>query len=209
MKRTMLVCGALVAAALTIEAKAQVSIPDPRHVPELQAEFARAEKAGLPVDDLVAVARKGYLLNYSAKEIRTAVRGAANRFDRARNALQPARGPGELRAGADAILAGVPERVLKNLRAAAPTRSIEVPLGVLTELVSKGASVTMAAERVELMLRRQAVDAYILALGSDVLGDVAAGLAPTVALDIRSQSVLSLLPAAGPAAAVAPNRIPR
>lgn len=209
--KTMTMCGALVAAALISVAsagQAQVNLPDPREVPELQSEFARAEKAGLPVEELIAIARKGYLFHESSKTIRTTVREYANRLERARNALQPAR-PGELRAGAEAIRAGVSERVLKSLRAAAPTRSIEVPLGVLTELVTKGASVQMAAERVETMLRRQALNAQIVALGNDVLGDVAAGVAPTVALDIRSQSVLSLLPAPGPAAAVAPNRIPR
>lgn len=204
-------CGALVAAALMAVAgtvQAQGALPDPREVPELQSEFARAERVGLPVEELVAIARKGFLIHESPKAIRTAVRDYANRLERARNALQPAR-PGEMRVGAEAIRAGVPERVLKTLRAAAPTRSIEVPLGVLTELVTKGASVRMAAERVETMLRRQALDAQIVALGNDVLGDVAAGVAPTVALDIRSQSVLSLLPAPGQAAVLAPNRVPR
>jgi hypothetical protein len=196
----------LVGAALAGTAGAQqTSIPDPRGVPELQAEFARAERAGLPVEPLVATARKGYLHRATPKKIRDAVRGHASRMDKARNALQPAR-PAEMVAGADAISVGVPERVLKDLRTAARTRPLEVPLGVLTELVSRGAPVAMAAESVEALLRRQALDAQMVALGNDVIGDVAAGVAPTVALDIRSQSVLSLLPAPGQAALVAPNR---
>ena len=186
-------------------AAAQQTVPDPRKVPELQSEFARAEKMGLPVEPLVAVARKGYWQDASDKQIRDAVRGYARRMEKARAALQPAR-PAEMLAGADALNVGVPERVLKNLRAAARTRSIEVPLGVLTELVSRGVPVANAAERVETLLRREALDAQMLALGNDVIGDVAAGVAPTVALDIRSQSVLSLLPAPGQAALVAPNR---
>lgn len=196
-------------AVLTVAgaAGAQQPIPDPRTVPELQAEFTRAERAGLPVDELVAVARKGYLVHATPKQIRDAIRGHADRMSRARSALQPAR-PAEMVAGANAIKAGVPERVLKNLRAAARARSIEVPIDVLTELVARGAPVSMAAERVEALLRREAIDAQMVALGKDVLGDVAAGVAPTVALDIRSQSVLSLLPAPGQAAALAPNRVP-
>jgi len=186
-------------------AAAQQTVPDPRKVPELQSEFARAEKMGLPVEPLVAVARKGYWQDASDKQIRDAVRGYARRMEKARAALQPAR-PAEMLAGADALNVGVPERVLKNLRAAARTRSIEVPLGVLTELVSRGVPIANAAERVETLLRREALDAQMLALGNDVIGDVAAGVAPTVALDIRSQSVLSLLPAPGQAALVAPNR---
>ena len=200
---------AVTTAALTLSfattTSAQQTVPDPRTVPELQSEFARAEKMGLPVEPLVAMARKGYWQDASDKQIRDAVRGYARRIERARTALRPAR-PAEMLAGADALNAGVPERVLKSLRAAARTRSIEVPLGVLTELVSRGVPVANAAEGVETLLKREALDAQMIALGNDVLGDVAAGVAPTVALDIRSQGVLSLLPAPGQAALVAPNR---
>jgi hypothetical protein len=200
---------AVTTAALTLSfattTSAQQTVPDPRTVPELQSEFARAEKMGLPVEPLVAMARKGYWQDASDKQIRDAVRGYARRIERARTALRPAR-PAEMLAGADALNAGVPERVLKSLRAAARTRSIEVPLGVLTELVSRGVPVANAAESVETLLKREALDAQMIALGNDVLGDVAAGVAPTVALDIRSQGVLSLLPAPGQAALVAPNR---
>jgi hypothetical protein len=196
---------------LTVSAAgAQQNAPrvDPRTVPALRAEFDRAEKQGLPVEPLVAKARLGYLSQASEKKIREVVRGFADNMIRARKALEPVRGTAELAAGAEAIQAGVPDRMLRNLRAASRTRSIEVGLGVLTEMVSRGASLDMAVSRVEAMLSREVADATLIAFGNDVMGDVAAGVAPTVALDIRSQSVLSLLPTPVQASALAPNRTP-
>jgi hypothetical protein len=208
LRRSSVLLGVLFLTVSAAGAQQTATRIDPRTVPELKAEFDRAEKAGLPVEPLVAEARRGYLMQASPKKIREVVRGFADNMLRARTALEPVRGTAELTAGAGALKVGVPERVLRTLRAASRTKSIEVGLGVLADMVSRGAKLEMAASRVEAMLQRDVTDATLIALGNDVMGDVAAGVAPTVALDIRSQSVLSLLSAPVQATALAPNRTP-
>lgn len=180
----------------------QGRIVDPRSVPELKAEFDRAEKLGLPIEPLDTKAREGFMKVASAKSVRDAVRDYADRMVRARDALKPTRGPAEIAAGADALQFDIPERVLRNLRQAQKNRSLEVPLGLLTELVVQGVPLQKATAQVESMVKAGVAESRMIALVTDVQKDVAQGVAPTTALDLRSKGVLSLpqAPAAGVAA---------
>jgi len=191
-RRGLMVAGALLLTAGLADAQGGRSAGDPTIVPELQAEFDRAEKLGLPVEPLMAKAREGYLKQASPKQVRDAVRGMADRMVKARKALQPVHGTAELVAGADALQQNIPESVLHELRAARRTRSIEVPLGVLTELVVRRVPLQRAVATVTLMLERDISERQMIVFGAGVQGDIAAGVAPTVALDIRSRGVLSL-----------------
>jgi hypothetical protein len=180
---------------------------DPGTVPQLKAELDRAAKLGLNVTPLYAVARNGSLRAASTRAIRDAMRRVTDRLVTARDALNPVHGDAELAAGADAIQFGVPGQTLRELRAVRRTRSLVVPIGVLQELVVRGVPVKKAAATVVAFLRADATDVAIAAVGSDLPALIAQGLAPSVALDVRSKGVLSLPQGALPGSAVAPTTI--
>jgi hypothetical protein len=192
-RRAMLVAGActLTSAALVAQTHAQVAV-DPRTIPELATEFSRASKLGLPDSALVLKAREGFLKQASPKVIRDAIHALADRMVVARDALTPVRSPAELAAGADALKIGVSPRTLKLMREAQKTRSIEIPIGVLTSLVSRGVPLSQAAAAVEHMLQHNVTETAMMAVADNVQSDLSAGVAPSVALDLRSRGVLSL-----------------
>jgi hypothetical protein len=178
---------------------------DPTTVPELRPEFERAVALGLPTAPLVSKARQGYLAPASPARIRDALRALTDRMVVARTALNPVQSDTELEAAAHALQTGIPERVLRELRAADPGRSLTVAIGVLQELVVRGVPLKQATASVEAMVRRQMADVVIASVGRNVQGDVASGLAPSVAMDVRSRGVLSLPQAAVAGPAVAPT----
>lgn len=177
--------------------------PDPQTVPELKAEFDRAVKLGVPTSPLVEKAREGYVKQASPKMIREALHGLTDRMVRAQAALQPVHSVGEVTAGAFALSIDIPERVLRNLRKEQKTRSIEVPLAVLANLVSRGVPLQQAAAQVNSLMSRNATESQMIALASLVESDIASGLAPSTALDVRSRGVLSATQGSLPGAAAA------
>ena len=206
MKTSFLTLALALSAATAVAQQVPMSV-DPRTVPELKAEFARAAKLGLPEAPLVSRARLGYSYNASVKRIGDVMHALTDRMVMARNALTPVQADAELEAGANAIQSGVPERVLRNLRTAQPVRSLAVPIGVLQELVLRGVPWKQAAVKVDSMLKRNVADVQIALLGRDIQADIASGLAPSVALDVRSRGVLSLPQGAVQGSAVAPTTI--
>jgi hypothetical protein len=203
-----LLAGGLSVAAQPAGAQASRVGADPVAIPELRAEFERAAKLGLATEPLIAKARQGFVAAASTGRIRDAVRGLTDRLVKARTALQPVRSDAELEAGASALQSGIPDGVLRDLRKVDRNRSLAVPIGVLEELVVRGVPLKQAATNVQAMLRRNVGDVIIASVGRNVQGDVASGLAPSVAMDVRSRGVLSLPQAAAAGAAVAPTRIP-
>lgn len=201
LRRALVAAGALTMGA-SLSAAQQGRVVDPRTIPEIKAEFDRADKLGLPVEALDTKAREGFMKQASAKAVREAVRDYADRMVKAREALKPTRGAAEIAAGADALQYDVPERVLRNLRQAQKNRSLEVPLGLLTELVVEGVPLQKATAQVESMVNAGIAESRMITLVSEVQRDVAQGVAPTTALDLRSKGVLSLpqAPGAGVAA---------
>jgi hypothetical protein len=127
------------------------------------------------------------------------------RMRRANALLAPDPTVDELAAGADALYVGVPDRTLKDMRAVAPRRSIALELGVLTELVARKVPPGKASRMVLELMARNASGAQLTALSSAVQADVAAGITPDVALDLRGRGVMSLLPPP-PSAAVLQGR---
>jgi hypothetical protein len=139
-------------------------------------------------------ALEGVAKRATPKDIKNAMNALEKRLHRANELLSPSVSVDEMAAGADALAAGVPEKSLKALRLAAPTRSVAMELGVLTELVARGVPPKQASKMLLDLMARGANGAQLTALGSAVQGDVAAGLKPDVALDLRGRGVLSLLP---------------
>ena len=89
---------------------------------------------------------------------------------------------------------GVSDKILKQMRQAAPRRSIAVELGVLTELVARKVAPAKAAKMVLDLMARGATGAQLTALSNAVQSDVAAGLTPEAALDRHGRGIMSLLP---------------
>ena len=202
LRRAFVAAGAMMLSASFAMAQQTRVAVDPRTVPELKAEFDRALKLGLPVAPLDGKAREGYLKQASPKTIRDAVRDFADRMVKARDALKPNRGNAEIEAGAIALQYDIPAGVLRSLRQVEQRRSLAVPIGALTELYTRGVPLQKAAAQVESMLKLNVSDTQISALASLVQSDVAQGVAPTTALDLRSKGVLSApqAPVAGVAA---------
>lgn len=202
-RRALIVVGATMLAAVTAAAQQERAPADPRTVPELKPEFDRAAKLGLPAHILVSKAREGYLKQASPKVIRDALHNLADRMVRARSALKPVQSDAELEQGALALQQDIPEGVLRNLRQSQKTRSVEIPLSVLTDLVSKGVPRKEAVADVSAMLQRNVGEGRLITFASQVQNDIAGGIAPTVALELSFKGVLSLPSNALPGAAAA------
>ena len=157
-------------------------------------QLSLAREHGVPLEPLVAKAFEGVAKRASTASIRAAMDALQKRLRRARDLLAPSPTLDELTAGADALYVGVPEKTLRQMRQAAPRRSIAVELGVLTELVARDVPAKKASKMVLELMARGATSAQLTALNSAVQSDVAAGLTPEAALDRHGSGILSLLP---------------
>jgi hypothetical protein len=160
-------------------------------------QLSRAKESGLPagaMEPLVAKALEGVAKNASSKSIRTAMDLLQKRLRKANDLLAPSPSVDELSAGADALYVGVPEKTLKQMRQAAPRRSIAVELGVLTELVARNVPPAKASKMILDLMAHGATGAQLTAMNSAVQNDVAAGLPPEAALDRHGRGIMSLLP---------------
>jgi hypothetical protein len=171
----------------------------------VRSALGRATATGLPIGPLISKALEGIAKRASTRSIRDAMNALEKRMRRANDLLAPNPTVDELAAGADALYVGVPGKTLKAMRAIAPRRSIALELGVLTELVARRVTPARASSMVLELMARNASAAQLTALSSAVQGDVAAGIKPDVALDLRGRGVMSLLPPP-PSAAVLQGR---
>jgi hypothetical protein len=160
----------------------------------VRSALSRASAVGLPGGPLFAKALEGIAKKASTDRIRDAMNALEKRMRRANELLAPDPNVDELAAGADALSVGVPEKTLKEMRRLAPRRSIALELGVLTELVARKVPTKKASAMVLDLMARNASGAQLTALSSAVQTDVAAGIKPEVALELRGRGILSLLP---------------
>ncbi len=160
----------------------------------VNAQLVSASSMRLPAEPFVSKALEGVAKKATLKSIRSAMAALEKRMKTAYDLLGPSATVDELAAGADAISMGVSEKTIKQMRDRAPNRSIAMELGVITELVARGVPAKKAAAMMLDLMARGATGVQLTALGRDVQGDVAAGLKPDVALDLRGRGVLSLLP---------------
>lgn len=211
MHRRVLTLVALVLASVSAlpafaQGTAVLPIADAKARVAVEREIARAQAKGLPTQPLIAKANEGVTKQATGERIRVAVASLAKRLEQARILLAPSTSAQELTAGAEALAAGVPAPMLKQLRAAWPAeKSVAMPLDVLTELVARRIPAQHALEQISALMQRGATPSQIASLGMSVQADVAAGLAPDAALEVRARGVMSLLPNPAAAAALAPS----
>jgi hypothetical protein len=155
--------------------------------------IADAAAKGLPTSPLVTKVREGIAKRATPDRIRNATSLLADRLAKASDALAPTRSSEELSAGADALQAGVPASTLRDMRKLWPGKPLTVPLGVLSEMVASGVSQAVATRRVRELLIKGATGAQFASLGTEVRNDIASGLAPDAAMELRSKGVISLL----------------
>lgn len=197
---------AFAAPALGAQGVVVSGISDSRARVAVEREIAQAAARGLPVRPLIAKAQEGVTKRATGERIRVAVAAQARRLELAREHLAPSPSEAELVAGADALAVGVPAPMLRQVRAAYPAgQSVAMPLDVLTELVARRVPPDRALEQITDLMRRGATPTQIAGLGASVQADVAAGLTPDAALEVRARGVMSLLPAPTAAAALAPR----
>lgn len=201
-----LVLASVSAVAAFAQRPAVLPIADAKAREAVEREIAQAEAKGLPVQPLIAKAMEGVTKHASGERIREAVASKAKRLEQARALLAPSPSVAEMVAGADALALGVPPSMLRQLRAAWPrSQSVAMPLDVLTELVARGVPAKRALDQLTTLMVAGASPAQIAGLGASVQSDVASGLAPDAALEVRARGVMSLLPSPAAQAALAPS----
>jgi hypothetical protein len=202
-------CAVLAAAATLGRAQAVdvqlLSIRDDATRDMVMSYIEAARKRGTPVEPLVAKAQQGVVYKADRKSIERAMERLEKNLRRSHDLLGARATVDEITAGADAIANGVPEKAIDELRRAARRRPIDVELGVLTELVAKGVPPTKAAEQVRELMARGATGAQLTDLSAAVQQDVALGVSPIAALELRGRGVMSLLPPPISAAAAQPR----
>lgn len=159
----------------------------------LRTLITDAAANGLPTGPLVTKVREGVAKHAEPERIRSATSLLAQRLAVAATALAPTRSSEELAAGADALQAGVPSGTLRSMRRDWPSKPLTIPLGVLAEMVASGVPHASASRRVHELLAKGATPGQLASLGTSVRADIAAGLAPDDAMELRSKGVLSLL----------------
>ncbi|MDF2771812.1 MAG: hypothetical protein K0S86_1306 [Geminicoccaceae bacterium] len=200
---------ALAAVALAVPATVPAQGPvaratlDPAVDSVIAPIVAQAVAVGLPADLLYAKAREGQVRRVPVSRIEATVRTLAQRLRVAHDALAPNPTAQELRAATDALAHNVPEEVLRDMRKAGGDGSLAVPLGVLTSLIARGATVEQATVRVVELLQRGAVPKNFIALEERVREDVLAGRRPDESLDLRMKGIIPNLPQSATSAATA------
>jgi hypothetical protein len=201
-----LVLASVAAAPAFAQESVVLPIADAKARTAIERSIARAAAKGLPTQPLITKAMEGVTKQATGERIRVAVDSLAKRLEQARVLLAPSPSVAELSSGADALAIGVPGSMLKQIRAAWPaTQSVAMPIDVLTELVARGIPAKSALVQITTLMARGATPSQIAALGSSVQSDVAAGLAPDAALEVRARGVMSLLPSPAAAASLAPT----
>ena len=174
--------------------------------PETHASVMRvigaASERGLPTATLYERALLGATYHRSRAEIDSVVRLQLERLELSRQALAPRPRSTDIDAGAKAIASGVPTQSLSLFRKSFPDRPLNVPLAVLSELVTMRVPVKRAERMVLDLMKRGASEAQLVALGGEVREDIAEGLSPEESFDLRTKGVIAALPPA-PGAGVA------
>lgn len=159
----------------------------------LRTLITTATARGVPADPLLAKVREGVAKGSDRERVREAVRVLGARLESAATALAPVYSGSELTAGAGALQSGVSPGTLREMRRVWPDRPVTVPLGVLTEMVADGVPLKLAGTKLRELMQRGATGAQLVALGTSIRDDIAAGYAPGTALELRSKGVFSLL----------------
>ncbi len=177
-----------VAAPLTAQERIVDRVSDSTAREAIRTTLAHAESQGVPTAPLLTKVREGLAKQAPALRIAHAVEQMGERLGVANDALAAVTSIDEVSAGAGALQAGVSATTLRELRVRWPRAALTVPLGVMTQMVASGVPVSRAVSQVRLLLERHATPAQLVAFTSAVQADVAAGIAPDVAIMLRASA---------------------
>ena len=166
------------------QAVSTASAMDGRVSPKLRARVMvivdSVTAAGLPSAPLIDKTLEGVSKGASDSRILAAVRSVAAALGQARHTLGIS-SDDELVAAAAALRAGVSPSSLVQMQRALAGRSLVVPLSVLSALVVQGVTPPTATSAVVAYAKRNN-DGRMLAYGRNVARQIAAGVAPEVAV---------------------------
>lgn len=149
-----------------------------------------ARQAKLPTAPLVDKALEGAAKGSDGPKIVAAVHQLSVRMSSARAVLGTTANPDEIKSASTAIEAGVSERDLARVRAAAGKRPLTMPLAVLTDLIGRGIDVTTATNLVIQLERSGVKDQELALFQRNVRADIDRGADPTVAAQTRARGLL-------------------
>lgn len=209
--RALVAAGLLAGAASAQEARLLAIHDDATR--EMVRTFVEAARGrGMPTEPLISKALQGVAFKADSRRIEQALVRLEKHLRRSRELLGPQATVDEVVAAAEALGNGVPDGELRELRRTAERRPaafhqpITVEIGVLTELVAKGVSPKKAGEMVRQLMAHGATGTQLTELNAAVQQDVALGVSPVAALELRGKGVMSLLPP--PISAAAAQKVP-
>ena len=195
MMRTVVLAAALLAAAPP--AWAQDSLAHLTSDRDASAQIAeiieRTRAQRLPVEPIIAKVEYATVMHAPPQKIVAAARAIAARLPIARDALAPKDNPADVIAGEGALSFGVTRDAIRAIRNASSEPSIAVPLGVLTELVATHVPIVRASAIVLRLIKRGASGRQLAALEKNVIDDVAFGVNPEQALELRMNGLTAVL----------------
>lgn len=149
-----------------------------------------ARLAKLPTAPLVDKALEGSAKGSDGAKIITAVHQLSIRMSSARRVLGTHATADEIKAAAGAIEAGVSQRDLARLRAAAGNRPVTMPLAVLTDLIGRDVPVATATDLVVQLARAGVKDRDLGIYQRNVRSDIDRGADPTIAARTRARGMV-------------------
>lgn len=152
-----------------------------------------ARKARLPIEPLVDKALEGTQKGADGARIVTAVRGLYAELRTARAALGSGATTDEIKAGANALHAGLPMRNLAQLRSAsqgAGRSRVTLPLTVATDLIARGVPVAVASDVVLSLARAGLRDADYTMFQRNVRLDIENGADAATAAQTRARGAV-------------------
>ena len=151
-------------------------------------DSARAAK--LPTAPLVDKALEGAAKGSDGSKIVTAVQQLRVRMTSARSVLGTSASSDEIKSASAALEAGVSERDLARVRAAAGKRPVTMPLAVLTDLIGRQIEVATATNLVIQLERSGVKDQEYTLFQRNVRADIDHGADPTVAAQTRARGLV-------------------
>lgn len=203
MRRAVVVAVVVIGAATSARAQGSLGIVDADRetIAQLTRIVEAVKAANLPTDPVVAKASLAAKVHAPPAKMIAAVQAVATHLEDARDALGAATPTADIMAGADALgTKGVTKEMLQRIRAAQPSRSIAVPIGVMAQLVASGVAPKDAADIVSRLVRGRVTNRQLVSLGNDVSQDVMAGAGAVSALQIRLETLKPVLSYGTPAA---------
>lgn len=158
--------------------------------------FDGAAARGLPTSRLVLRALEGSARRAGGARIVKVVGEYATALAEAREALGPASTAAELDVGASALRAGLDSRTLALVRASRTTGSVEMPLMVLTDIVTRGVPASTARDAVTTLSRMPKSDEALMGLQSTVAKYSVRG--PGMAVDALNRYVKGTVSGSAP-----------